>query len=65
MNDPFWKDRVWLCFVLGPLVWVAIVAPFLDWATVDGLRLASVIAACFVFNIGVVSACVHWIQGRR
>ena len=64
MNDCIWKDRVWLCFVLGPLVWMALFLPFVEWSKLDGLKLVELASVAFVLNIGLVSACVPLIQGQ-
>ena len=56
---------VWAYLVFGPLIWMAIFAPFIDRSTRDGLNIAFLYAMCFCLNLGVVSHCIPWIQGDQ
>ena len=55
---------VWAYLVFGPLIWMAIFAPFIDRSTRDGLNIAFLYAMCFCLNLGVVGLNIPRIEGR-
>lgn len=60
---PILKDRVWLALVFGPLVWMALFAPFVDRTIPE--QVALWFGGSFCLNLAIVSVCVPWIQGSR
>ena len=61
--NPVWKDRVWLCLALGPLVWMAFVLSFAG-GPMDGVRLLVLYAQGMCVSVAAVSIFMPAISGR-
>jgi hypothetical protein len=60
VSTPFWKDRVWLALVVGPLIWIAVFSSWVDWKSLADVCL--VLGGSFCINLGIVSICQPWLQ---
>jgi hypothetical protein len=54
------RDRVYLCLLFGPLMWIAVFSPFVDRD--DLAQFCLWLFGSFCLNLGIVSLGVPWIQ---
>ena len=53
-------DPIWLSFVLGPLVWMALFAIFVDWNSLSSVCLWA--GGSATLNVALVSIAQPWLE---
>lgn len=54
------KDPIYLCILLGPLVWMALSSPWVDRSDLG--QFCMWLSVSFSLNLGIVSLSVPWLQ---
>jgi len=52
--EPIWRDRVWLCLLIGPFVWAGVVMLLTGWPQ-EGVQLIVLYAQGMCVSVAAVS----------